>query len=213
MRLGWWTGVLLVATFIGTASAEGEESVEPEKPQPPVSESASAQPFDSESMADHMDRVESRTRSNVRTNTALEGSNAPGLTKILAQLLFSLVLVVGLIYGLTYGLRRLAGRNLLNPTGPLKILAKHSVSQKSTVYLVAAFDRFLVIGETPGGLICLSEFTDPEENEERRRVWGWETAEEPAPSYVPKAASFAPVFKSHVTELEREIDRYREVSQ
>jgi flagellar biogenesis protein FliO len=209
MSLGWWTGVLLVATVIGAASAEGETPALAETPQ---LSAASEDAFDPARLAASMDRAASKSQPRVQAQIGLEGSEAPGLTKILAQLLFSLVLVVGLIYGLSYGLKKFAGRNLFNPSGPLKVLARHSVSQKSSVYLVAAFDRFLIIGESPQGLTCLSQFADPEENEKLRRAWGWEESSEPAPSFGSKAAAFTPVFHSHVTELEREIDRFREVS-
>jgi len=212
MSLGWWTRVLLVSMLMGSVSAQAEGPVHPEGSEPSPARTASSEPFDPASLAASMDQAAGRSLPNVQAQTSLEGSEAPGLTKILAQLLFSLVLIVGLIYGLSYGLRMMAGRSLLNPAGPLKILSKHSISQKSSVYLVAAFDRFLVIGESPQGLTCLSQFTDLEENEDLRRKWGWEGSADSAPSFSSKPNAFAPVFHSHVTELEREIDQYREVS-
>lgn len=212
MSLGWCTGVLLVSTFLGNAPAEGEGSVRPEAPIPSIQQANSEGPFDPAGLAASMDRAANRTAGPSSVRASLEGSEAPGLTKILGQLLFSLLLVVGLIYGLSYGLRRIAGRGLLSPSGPLRVLSKQSVSQKSSVYLVAAFDRFLIIGESPQGLRCLSEFTDPGENEALRRAWGWDRPGEAPPSFSSKVSSFAPVFHSHVSELEREIDQYREVA-
>lgn len=129
-------------------------------------------------------------------------------------MVFSLFIVVGVIYAASYAAKRWSGGALLTTTGPLKVLARQSLSSKSSVYIVAAMDRLLIIGETSQGLTCLSQFEDPEENKKIRETWGWEGAgtKERNRLFTPKSSPFGPTLRSHVEDLERELTKFQGVS-
>lgn len=133
---------------------------------------------------------------------------------MIGKMVFSLLLVVGGIYAFCYAARRWTGNALLSTTGPLKVLSRQQISQKSSVYVVAAMDRFLIIGESPQGLTCLSQFDDTEENRHIRDTWGWDGIGVKTANrlYTPSTSPFGPTLRSHVDELEREISRFQEAS-
>lgn len=137
-----------------------------------------------------------------------------GFGSLIGKMVMSLLLVVGSIYAFSYAARRWTGSALLSTTGPLKVLARQQISQKSSVYVVAAMDRFLIIGESPQGLTCLSQFDDSEENRHIRETWGWDGIGVKSTNrlYSPSTSPFGPSLRSHVDELEREMSRFQEVS-
>ncbi len=136
-----------------------------------------------------------------------------GLGSVLGRTFISLIVVIGAIYGLTYLLRKLSIKTPFQTKGPLRVLAKQGLSQKSSVYIVSTLNRFLIIGESAQGLTCLSQLTDPDEIEALKQEWGWDEVEgsEPRPSLAPKKSVFAPALRSHMEDIERELREYEEV--
>lgn len=207
-RLGWlWA--LLFAVMAGGGWAEPEPSAVAEAT---ASARTEGYRFDADRFARAMDRAAGQSNSDAADADSSKQLQSASLTSILGKTVLSLLVVVGVIYGLTYALRRLSNQTPFQTAGPLRILARQGLSQKSNVYVVSALNRFLIIGESPQGLTCLSEFTDADEVEELRREWGWD------PGAAPKAAAapfnprslFAPALKSHMDDLERELRSYEE---
>jgi flagellar biosynthetic protein FliO len=134
-----------------------------------------------------------------------------GLWRVLIQIVVSLAVVVVVIIGISWLMRKWGGGSFLTTTGPLKVLSRQNLSNKSSLYVVSALDRFLIIGETSQGLSCLSEFSDSEENRRLRDKWGWEgqtpTANEDL--YTPETSPFGPTLRSHVEELQKELTRFQ----
>ncbi len=214
MSKGWRASALTLIFCVVSAFA-GE-------PVPAPEAAPSAQPtacqeggFSAERLSQAIDREEQkRSGQTVETAAVVSPTESSGLVSLLSKMFFSLFIVVGLIYAVSYAARRWSGSVLLPSTGPLKILARQSLSAKSSVYVVAALDRLLIIGESPQGLTCLSQFDDPEENRKLRETWGWEGAgtKERNRLYSPKTSPFGPSLRSHVEDLERELSRLQEVS-
>lgn len=209
-RLGWlWA--LLFAVMAGGGWAESTPSTVVEATAT-ASAKAEGYRFDADRFARAMDRAAGQSNSDASAADSSKQLQSASLTGILGKTVLSLLVVVGVIYGLTYALRRIANQTPFQTAGPLRILARQGLSQKSNVYVVSALNRFLIIGESPQGLTCLSEFTDADEVEELRREWGWD------PGAAPKAAAaafnprtlFAPALKSHMDDLERELRTYEE---
>jgi len=227
MRLGWWSGVLptpALATIVVLVAALGAVEVRAENGTAAKEGDNSGKlsgenvvPFDAQRFGKAYDQVSHGSRPSWGTSQAGEVTSEPstGLGRILAQVVFSLLLIIGAIYFGSYFLNRFFGKSFLNTTGPLKVLAKKSLSQKNSVYVVGALDRFLIIGESPQGLTCLAEFDDPEENRKLQESWGWEwgVPGEKNKLYTEKTSPFGPTLQSHVSELEQELARIREVSQ
>jgi len=213
VKLGWWSAalpaaVLLCGVCLGETGAPVREAPAREGLAP------SAPRFDSERFAEKYDRVNRRPGERTAVGLAVPGSGETGLGSLFSKLLLSLLLVIAAIYAFSFLLRKYLGRTLLQTTGPLKVLAKYSLSSKSSVYIVAALDRFLIIGETPQSLTCLAEYSNSDENRKLREKWGWEFG---APAqrgdlYAPRGAPFAPTLDAHVKDLERELERIREAS-
>jgi flagellar biogenesis protein FliO len=216
-RLGRFLLLGVLLTSIGrVAWAQADKAANPSPASPATVIGPAAENFDSKSFSEAYDRVtHSRSAQVQAAGFEQRELSAPiGLGGILLQVVVSLGVVVGLIYGGSYLLRRFASGSMLHSTGPLKVLARQSLSQKSTVYVVSALDRFLIIGENSQGLTCLSEFDDPEENLKLREQWGWElgNSAEKNRLYTPRNSPFGPTLDSHVSELERELQRIKGVS-
>jgi len=210
MRWGWIVCLLILANAVATTGAAGEPPSEKDH------ESSSEKPyFDPDNFAEAMASVEGRQGTTNPVGTAAVSLTSSGTGTVLFRVLFSLILIVGLIYGTTHLVRRLGGRALLSTSGPLKVLSRHSLSQKSSIYIVSALDRFLVVGETAQGLTCLSEFTNTEENERLRERWGFDFGApgETSRLYKAKESPFGPTLNSQVADLEREIISLRGESQ
>jgi len=75
--------------------------------------------------------------------------------------------MVALLFGVTWVLRRMTTvRNeQLNETSPIRIVERRSLSPKSAIYLVEIEDKVIVLGETPNGLVRLSDWTQTQEPE------------------------------------------------
>lgn len=208
-----WLIPALVLLFVCTdlpvaTAADGEAAVEPK------AISQAEQAFQASKFAEAYDREIERSESKRLGPTTASVTPSPSFGSVLSKLVFSLIVIVGVIYGASYAAKRWGAPSFLSTVGPLKILSRQSLSSKSSVYIVAALDRFLIIGETPQGLTCLSQFADPEENQRLREKWGWEGASpgEKNRLYSPSLSPFSPNLQSHVEELERELSRMREVS-
>ncbi len=214
MGTGWRACALALILFVGSVSA-GE-------PVPSSGDTPTVHPptrfkdtFSAESFSEAYDRA-ARKGIGKDTESTVTSTSAPslGIAPLLSKMVFSLLVVVGVIYAASCAAKRWSGGTLLSSVGPLKVLARQSLSTKSSVYVVAAMDRFLIIGESPQGLTCLSQFEDPVENQRLRETWGWEGTgiKDKNRLYSPKTSPFGPSLRSHVEDLEREISRLQEVS-
>ena len=214
MGMGWRACALALLLWVVSVSY-GEPAPSPEK-EPSVQPTARFQDtFSPERFSQTYDRVARKeVVKGADSKAVLTASPSLGFTPLLSKVVFSLLVVVGVIYAASFAAKRWQGGALLSNPGPLKVLARQSVSSKSSVYIVAAMDRFLIIGESPQGLTCLSQFDDAEENKRLRETWGWEGAgaREKNRLYTPKTSPFGPTLRSHVEDLERELSRFQEVS-
>jgi len=210
--VGWWACPILAVLVVADCRAGdlSDRSGNADSLQP---ESSSQRGFDPDRLADAWERTSRRSSGEPLDNPPhLQATT--GLGTVFLQVAFSLTVVIGSIYGVGYFLRRYLGKSFLTTAGPLKVLAKHSLSQKSSVYLVGALNRFLVIGESSHGLTCLAEFSDAKEIEKLKDQWGWEwgVPGEKNRLYTPKTSPFRSTLQSHVTDLERELERIKEAS-
>lgn len=214
MGMGWRACALALLLSVVTVST-GEPAPSPEETPGVQPASHFQNTFSAERFSQAYDRV-ARKEGVKGTDSipAVTATPSLGLTSLMGKVIFSLLVVVGVIYAASYAAKRWQGGALLSNPGPLKVLARQSVSSKSSVYIVAAMDRFLIIGESPQGLTCLSQFDDAEENKRLRETWGWEGtgARDKNRLYTPRTSPFGPALRSHVEELERELSRFQEVS-
>ncbi|MCA9409722.1 MAG: flagellar biosynthetic protein FliO [Candidatus Omnitrophica bacterium] len=207
--LGW----LLTISFLwhcGTCHAEtpGAASATPETT---VGTVHSNYHFDADRFAQAMDRASKDPIESGQADQRL-APNTASLTSVLGRTILSLLIVIGAIYGLSYGLKRMGMKTAFQTVGPLRVLAKQGLSQKSSIYIVSTLDRFLIIGESAQGLTCLSELSDPDEVDRLKREWGWNaTQEEESGSLFQSGKSlFSPTLRSHMDDLERELQEYEE---
>jgi flagellar biogenesis protein FliO len=192
-----------------------------EEPAAPSASAPSVQPtarfqetFSAQRFSEAYDRAARKGAAKPVDSAAVVSSTSLDLAPLLSKMVFSLLVIVGVIYAVSYAARRWSGGTLLPTMGPLKVLARQPLSSKSSVYVVAAMDRLLIIGESSQGLTCLSQFEDTEENRRLRETWGWEGAgaKEKNRLYYPKTSPFGPSLRSHVEDLERELSKFQEVS-
>ena len=212
--LVWCTAILLAVLCALGSSAEPAPSVEETREDSARGTSKGKAAFDSESLGEAWERASENSQRKTLPATTQASSQPLEFGSVLSQIALSLLVIVGGIYGVSFLLKRFLGPTLHGSVGPLKILAKQSLSQKSSVYIVATFDRFLVIGESAQGLTCLCEFDDPEKNRMLQEQWGWDwgSPAEKNSLFSPKTSPFNPSLQSHVSELERELERMKEVS-
>jgi flagellar biogenesis protein FliO len=165
-------------------------------------------------MAAAYDRAAQRADHKRSEKTAVAAESESSVSSFAAKIVLSLLMVLGAIYGISYLARYWMGGTLAVAPGPLKVLARHTISSKHSIYLVAALDRFLIIGESPQGLSCLSQFENGEANRKLREQWGWDGSHprEANRLYTPATSPFGPSLKAHVEDLEQELARLREAS-
>jgi len=85
----------------------------------------------------------------------------PSFGRLVVRLVVALVLTLGVLYGGLLGLRRLLGQKGSIASPHIRVIAKSSLSPKSSVYLVEIAGQTLVIGERNGGLSLLTTVSDP----------------------------------------------------
>lgn len=210
MGKGWFLSALLVALCgcVAYAREDGAPGADPA--------GATAAPrgsvFPAERLSEEFDRLSQKGDRRAVAGTSDPADSTPDLGSFIAKLAVSLLVILGGIYAASHALKRYGRLPLMHAAGPLKVLARHSLTSKSSLYVVAALDRFLIIGESPQGLTVLSQFTDPEENLRLREKWGWDSvsSSETGALRQTRNATFAPALQSHVDELERELSRLRE---
>ena len=208
-NLGWLLPTLFLLCGDACWANSTVASATPEK-NAAVSEESGYR-FDAERFGAAMDRATGDPSGAVSDKPKL-ASGAVSLTTVLGRTLISLVVVIGAIYGFTYLLKRMGMKAPFQAGGPLRVLAKQGLSQKSSIYIVATLDRFLIIGESAQGLTCLSELSDPNEIDRLKREWGWDLGPETeSPTPFPSGNKlFAPTLRSHMEDLERELQEYEE---
>jgi flagellar biogenesis protein FliO len=214
MSRGWSVFVLFLILGMATAFAvdpisqteEPATSGDRSLPQP--------EPFSAERFSQTYDRIAHQTDRKPMADQPLVSVSGLEVVPFVGKTILSLLVILGLIYGLSQLLKKWNGGVLLSTAGPLKVLARQTLSSKSTIYVVAAMDRFLIIGENTQGLSCLSQFDDSEENRKIRETWGWDGmgTRERNRLYSPPTSPFRPTLQSHVEEIEREISRLQEVT-
>lgn len=81
------------------------------------------------------------------------------------QMLWPLATVLTLIVFGAYALRRWAARGgiKLGADGPIRILARHYLSNKQSLCLVRIGQRLVLIGVTPEHISAVAEVSDPDE--------------------------------------------------
>ncbi|MCA9438769.1 MAG: FliO/MopB family protein, partial [Candidatus Omnitrophica bacterium] len=168
--------------------------------------------FDATRFGEAMDRATGDPTDSSGESRALSTKTA-SLTTVLGRTILSLFVIIGVIYGLSYLLKNMGVKKPFQTGGPLRVLAKQGLSQKSTVYVVSALNRFLIIGESAQGLTCLSELTDIDDVNRLKKEWGWdgEPAENSVSPFQSTKSLFAPTLRSHMEDLERELQEYEEV--
>lgn len=93
---------------------------------------------------------------------------AQNLSWMMTKLSLALAVVIGLGLGCAWFWKSFAVNTLkLRPSG-LRVLSRIQMTTKSSVYILEAIDRILVVGEHPTGLTCLTEITDPVEVDKAR---------------------------------------------
>ena len=209
ITLGWLCAMLVLS--MPGAYCQGQDTAATGAKTESSTEKEKGYQFDPARFSVAMDRASGIPDHSEEGKVVLSTSNT-GLSKILGRTVLSLIIVIGAIYGFTYFLKNLSSKTGLQHTGPLRVLAKQRLSQKSSLYVVSTLNRFLVIGETAQGLTCLSEFKDPAEVEKLKVEWGWDSNPpgDPYSKRSPGRSMFAPTLKSHIDDLERELETYGE---
>lgn len=215
MGKGWRACALVLILYAVPSTAE--EPVAPAAvAAPSVQPTARFQEtFSAERFSDAYDRAARKgVTQTAESPTTTVATSSFEIAPMLSKMVFSLLIVVGVIYVASYAAKRWSGGVLLSSAGPLKVLARQPLSAKSSVYVVAAMDHLLIIGESPQGLTCLSRIEDPGEIQRIRETWGWDSAggKDRSHLYTPKTSSFGPSLRSHVEDLERELSKFQEVS-
>ncbi len=208
--LGWLLATLVMCMASG-GWAESNQNTD-QKSAVASGESREGYRFDADRFGQAMDRASGTPAQDPAESSVINTSDI-SLSRILGRTVLSLIVIIGAIYGLTYFLRNLSNRTSYQNAGPLRVLNKQSLSQKSSVYVVSTLNRFLIIGESAQGLTCLSEFNDPEEVENLKREYGWDGngQTDGSPTFLSGHSKFAPTLKSHMDDLERELQEYEEV--
>lgn len=215
MGKGWRACALVLILYVVPLSAG--ESAEPSPAAAPSVQPTTRfqETFSPERFSEAYDRAARKGTAQRTESVAVTAAPSSfDLAPMLSKMVFSLLIVVGVIYAASYAAKRWSGGALLASSGPLKVLARQPLSAKSSVYVVAAMDHLLIIGESPQGLTCLSRIEDAEENRRIRETWGWENAGMKSRDrlYTPKNSPFGPSLRSHVEDLERELSKFQEVS-
>jgi len=131
-------------------------------------------------------RIESFAAGNHGTETG-----EPGLAGIMGRMVFGLACVIALGLGLAWVWKRIAGGPLkLRPAG-LRVLSRLQLSPRSSVYIIEALDRILVVSEHTSGTRTLCEISDPAQVDAARTQL---SAHPHAPEH-----SFATVLRGHTT--------------
>ncbi|MCB1114475.1 MAG: flagellar biosynthetic protein FliO [Chlamydiia bacterium] len=75
------------------------------------------------------------------------------------KMLGVLGIMVAVLLGLSWYMRRLTGQRFekVNDESLIKVIDRRSISQKTIIYLLEVEGKSLVVGETPQGLVRLSE--------------------------------------------------------
>ena len=203
--------VFSLLVWAGVAVSQPTASVD-ESSSDSSTEDSTGYKFDSARFAAAMDQA-SGTPGEGSANLDSHETPFGSLGALLSRTLVSLAVIVGLIYAFGQVMRKLGGRSFDSSHGPLRVLLKRPLSQKSNLYVVSALDRYLIIGETAQGLTCLSELSDPEENRRLAEKWDWEVSQPGHREnlFAPGTSPFAPKLRSQVEEIERELEGYQEV--
>ncbi len=212
MGKGWLLGAMLMALPVALAFAQGEDPAGSASVGASAASAKSAA-FPAERLSEEFDRLSQKGERRASERVVADPDATPSLASFVGKLTVSLLVILGGIYAASHALKRNGRIPFVHAAGPLKVHARHSLSSKSSVYVVAALDRFLIIGESPQGLSILSQFTDPDENLRLREKWGWDSTADANANSVRRGrgATFGPTLQSHVDELEHEISRLREV--
>jgi flagellar biogenesis protein FliO len=210
----WFAPALFFVLISAACYAEGASQSAPGAAEDITAVPAAKEPFQADRIAEAYDRAAKKTDLKNTGAAAPITAATTSFASLISKLVLSLLVIIGAIYGLSYLGRNWVGKTLLSTTGPLKVLARQPLSQKHTLYVVSALGRFLIIGEGPQGLACLSQFDDSEENREISETWGWSQPGIQGKGRFLKAAAspFGPSLQSHVEDLERELSRLREAS-
>ncbi len=79
------------------------------------------------------------------------------------QLLAAMAVVAAMIFALGWILKRLGGGRASAGAGPVRVVARASLTSKHHVFLVRMGRRTVLVGVGPGGMTRLSETSDPVE--------------------------------------------------
>lgn len=92
------------------------------------------------------------------------GSNGDGVWRGYVKTLFALAVVIGLIFLVRFLVRRFGGGAApIGRNQPVEIIARTAVGGKQHLLLVRMGERVVLVGQSVGGMVSLSEITDPEE--------------------------------------------------
>lgn len=81
----------------------------------------------------------------------------------ITSMLFSLGAVIVSVMIVTFVLKKLARKRLsaANSGSSIKIVEKRSLTPKTALYVVEAYNKTLLIGESPAGLVALGDLDHP----------------------------------------------------
>ena len=79
----------------------------------------------------------------------------------ITNMLFSLGIIVTAVFGVTYALKKITRKRLdvINEKSSIKLLEKRTLAPKTHLYVIEAHNKTLLIGESPDGLVMLSELS------------------------------------------------------
>lgn len=79
----------------------------------------------------------------------------------ITNMLFSLGVIIVAVGALIYALKKLTRKRLesINAISSIKVLEKRTLTSKTHLYVIEAYNKTLLIGESPEGLVTLSELS------------------------------------------------------
>ncbi len=79
----------------------------------------------------------------------------------ITNMLFSLGVIVVAVITVTYALKKITRKRLeaVNANSSIKVLEKRTLAPKTHLYVIEAHNKTLLIGESPEGLVTLSELS------------------------------------------------------